>query len=170
MFTCGGRVNANITQSATSSGGHRLEPFVDGLGRLHVAAEANDGELGLDEARIHGRDADRPAEQVLAERVRVAPHRELRGDVRGAVRVGLPPGDRPHVDDVPAVPDVGQAEAGDPHQPGDVGRDHGRLVLLRRLVDRDAAERQAGVVEEDVDPSQLVHGRGDEALAALRHR
>ncbi len=30
-----------------------------------------------------------------------------------------------------------------------------------------AAERQAGVVEEDVEPAELVHRRRDEALAAL---
>ena len=51
-----GASSANRTQSATSSGVTGLEPFVDGLGRLLVAPEAHDGELGLDEARIDGRD------------------------------------------------------------------------------------------------------------------
>ena len=87
-----------------------------------------------------------------------------------AVRVRLPAGDRAHVDDVAAVAEVRQAEARHPHQPGDVRRDHGRLVLFGRLVDRDAAERQARVVEEDVEPAELVHRAGDEALAALRRR
>ena len=44
---------------------------VDRARLLLVAAEAHAREVGLDEARRDGRDADRPAEQVLAERLRV---------------------------------------------------------------------------------------------------
>ena len=67
-----------------------------------------------------------------------------------------------------AVPDVRQAEARHAHQPGDVRRDHGRLIRFGRFGDRIAAERQAGVVEEDVEPAERVHRGLDEALAAFR--
>ena len=54
-----------------------------------------------------------------------------------------------------------------PHQPGDVGAEHPRLVLVARLVERRAAERPARVVDEDVEPAELLHRLGDEARAAL---
>ena len=43
-----------------------------------------------------------------------------------------------------------------------------RLVLLGRLVERRAAEREPGVVDEDVDAAELLDRRCDEARAARR--
>ena len=141
-------------------GGHGLDALVDGVRLLPVAAEAHDGELGLDEPGVDGRDADRPAEQVLAQRVAEATHGELRGNVGGAVRIRLTAGDRAHEDDVPTVADVREGEPRDAKDAVDVRVQHRLLVLGTRLRERDAAEREAGVVEEDVDPAEL----GDRAL------
>jgi hypothetical protein len=60
-----------------------------------------------------------------------------------------------------------QAEARHPDHTVDVRFDHGALVLLGRLRERIAAEREAGVVDEDVDPAELVRGTRDEGGAAL---
>src|SRR5919198_2375818 len=51
---------------------HRLDPLVDGVRLLLVAAEPHDREVRLDEPRVDCRDPDRPAEQILAQRVREA--------------------------------------------------------------------------------------------------
>jgi hypothetical protein len=61
-----------------------------------------------------------------------------------------------------------QAEARHPDEPRDVDSEHGRLVLLARLVERCAPEGEAGVVEEDVEAAEPVEGLGDEPVAALR--
>ncbi len=116
---------------------------------------------------IDGRDADRPAEEILPQRVREAALGELRGDVRRAALVRGAPRDGADVDDVPPVGEVRQAEPRHPHQPGDVRAEDPRLVLVARLVERRAAERSAGVVDEDVEPAELLHRVGDEALRAL---
>ena len=66
---------------------------------------------------VDRRDADRPAEQILAQRVGEAAHGELRGDVDGArSRTACRPGDRAHVDDVPAVAQMREAEARHPER------------------------------------------------------
>ena len=44
------------------------------------------------------------------------------------------------------------------------------LVLLARLVERRAAEGEAGVVDEDVEPAEPLDRVGDEARAARRGR
>ena len=44
---------------------------------------------------------------------------------------------------------------------------HGRLVVERRLPERIAAEREARVVVEDVDPAELGDGAADERGGAL---
>src|SRR3954454_10217208 len=82
---------------------HRLDPLVDGARLLLVAAEPDEGEVRLDEPGIHRRDVDRPAEEVLAQRIREPAHGELRRDVEGPVRVCLASGDGAEVDDVAAV-------------------------------------------------------------------
>src|SRR5213078_451273 len=71
-----------------------VDAFVRRLRLLLVAAEANAGEVRLDQSGIDGSEADRAAEQVLAERVGEAAHGELRSDVDGRVLVSLAPGDR----------------------------------------------------------------------------
>ena len=50
--------------------------------------------------------------------------------------------------------------------PVDVDVEDGRLVLLARLVERRAAEREAGVVDEDVEAAETLDRLRDEALAA----
>ena len=110
---------------------------------------------------------DRAAEQVLPQGVGEPADGELRGDVDRGVLVRLPAGDRADVDDVPAVADVRQAEAGHPHQAEDVRLDHRRLVLVGRLPERVAPEAEARVVDEDVDAAEVGHGPLDEALGAL---
>ena len=145
--------------------GHRLDAFVDRVGLLPVAAEADDGELGLDEPGVDGRDTDRAAEQVLAQRVAEPAHRELRGDVRGAVRIRLTAGDRAHEDDVPAVADVREGEPRDAQDAVDVRVQHRLLVIGGRLGERNAAQREAGVVEEDVDPTERLDRPVDERAA-----
>ena len=146
-------------------GGDGLDPLVDGVRLRLVAVEADDRELGLDEARVDRGDPDRAAEQVLAERVAEAAHGELRGDVRGAVRVRLAACDRPHEDDVAPVADVRQREPRDPEHAVDVRVQHRRLVVGRRLGERRAAEREPRVVEEDVDPAERLDRRVDERAA-----
>ena len=110
---------------------------------------------------------DRSAQEVLAQRVREAADGELRREVHGAVLVRLATGGRAEVDDVAAVVDVRQAQAGHAQEAEDVRLDHSRLVLVRRLPERVAAEAEAGVVDQDVDPAEVGHGALDEALAAL---
>ena len=44
--------------------------------------------------------------------------------------------------------------------------EHGLLVLLAARVERVAAEAEAGVVDEDVEPAERLDRRVDEALAA----
>src|SRR5206468_13133763 len=87
-------------------GVERPAPPVDGRRLFLVAAEADAREVGLDEPRVDGREPDRAAEQVLAERVGEAAHRPLGGDVERGVRVRLAAGDRAEVDDVAAVAQV----------------------------------------------------------------
>ena len=146
----------------------RVDALVHGVRLLLVALEADDGELGLREPRVDGGDPDRPAEQILAQRVREAAHRELRGDVRRRALVRLPPGDRAHVDDVPVLGDVRQYQPRHAHEPVHVGLEDGALVLLGRVVERSATEREAGVVHEDVDSAaELLDRRRDKARAAV---
>src|SRR5436190_5936728 len=144
-----------------------VDAFVRRLRLLLVAAETDSREVRLDEAGIDRRQPDRPAEQVLAERVREAAHGELRGDVDGGVLVGLAAGDRAHVDDVPAVADVRQAETRHPDQALDVRLQHGLLIFFGRLPKGVAPEAEAGVVDEDVKPAELADRGLDEPLAAF---
>jgi hypothetical protein len=60
---------------------------------------------------------------------------------------------------------VRQAEPCHPDQPGHVDVEHVRLVFVGRLVERRASEREAGVVDEDVEASEAVDGFRDELLA-----
>ncbi len=52
------------------------------------------------------------------------------------------------------------------HQPEDVRLDHRPLVVLVDVLDRVAAEREPGVVDEDVDGAELLDHPLDEALGA----
>jgi hypothetical protein len=61
---------------------------------------------------------------------------------------------------------VRQAEARHPQDTVHVGLEHGLLVLLGTGVEGLAAEAEAGVVDEDVEPAQRRHRAGHEALAA----
>ncbi len=63
---------------------------------------------------------------------------------------------------------VRQAEARHPHQPEHVRLDDLALVLLGRLPERNAPERFACAVDEDVETAELGDRRLDEALAARR--
>src|SRR5437764_10717002 len=137
-------------------GPKRVDAFVRPLRLLLVAAEANTGEVRLDEPGIDGRQPDRAPEQVLAQRIGEAAHRELRGDIDGGVLVGLAPGDRAEVDDVPAVADVWQTEARHPDQAVDVRFEHRLFVLFGRLPKRIASETEACVVDEDVQATTCV--------------
>jgi hypothetical protein len=58
-------------------GPKRVDALVRLLRLLLVAAEADAGEVRLDEAGIDGRQPDRTAEQVLTERVGEAAYSEL---------------------------------------------------------------------------------------------
>src|SRR5436190_7882006 len=144
-----------------------VDAFVRRLRLLLVAAETDSREVRLDEAGIDRRQPDRPAEQVLAERVGEAAHGELRGDVDGGVFVGLAAGDRAHVDDVPAVADVRQAETRHPDQAVDVRLQLHLLVFFGRLPKRVAAKAEAGVVDQDVEPAELADRGLDEPPAAF---
>ena len=140
-------------------GGERLDVRVDLCRTLGVAAEAHEREVGLHQAGIDERDPDRPAEQVLAQRVREAAHRELRGHVQRRLLVRLTPGDRADVDDVAAVAEVREAQPRHAHEPVDVGLDQRLLVLLRALVEQIPPERQPRVVHEDVETFEAVEPR-----------
>ena len=52
-------------------------------------------------------------------------------------------------------------------RPEDVRLEHRPVVVVRALRDRAAAERETGVVHQDVDAAELLDARGDERLAAL---
>ena len=67
-----------------------------------------------------------------------------------------------------AVAEVRQHEPRHPDQAVDVRLQHDRLVGLGRVVERVAAEREAGVVDEHVDAAELLDGRRDEALGRRR--
>jgi len=66
---------------------------------------------------------------------------------------------------VPLVADVGQHEPRHPQDAVDVRVDDLLLVLRRRLREGRPAEREAGVVEEDVDAAELRHRGLDECGA-----
>jgi hypothetical protein len=92
---------------------------------------------------------------------------ELRRHIDRGILVGLAPSDRAHVDDVPAVADIRQAEACDPDQALDVRLQHRLLIFLGRLPKGVAPEAESGVVDEDVQASELADRCLDEPLAAL---
>ena len=167
IFTCSGRVIAKRTQSATSSAVSGSTPSYGAFASLLVTLEAHERELGLRESRIDGRDADRPAEEILPQAVDEAAQRELRGHVHGSVLVRLPARDRAGEQDVAAVAHVGQREACGPDRAVDVRVQDGRLVLRVRLGERVAAERKPGIVVEDVDPAELGGRTRDERGAAV---
>ena len=146
--------------------GHRLDTFVDRIGGTLVAAEPDDGELRLDEARVDRRDPDRPAQEVLPEGVREAADGEFRGDVRRPVRVGLPPGDRAHEHDVALVAEVGQCESSDAEDAVDIRVQDTLLVVGRRVGERCPSERQTRVVEEDVHSTEPGYRLLDERRRA----
>ena len=95
-------------------------------------------------------------------------HRRLREAVERAFLVRPDRGDAAHVHDVAAVLEVRQHEARDAHEPADVRLDDRVLVLLLRLDERVAAEREAGVVDEDVDAAELLERALDEAAQLAR--
>jgi hypothetical protein len=145
----------------------RVDVLVDLPRTPFVTAKADSGEVRLDEPRVDGGEVDRPAEEVLPEGVGKSADGKLRRDVDGGILVRLPAGDGTDVDDVSAVVDVRQAEAGHAQQAGHVRLDHGGLVLVGRVPERVAAQAEAGVVDEDVDPAEVGDGALDEALGAL---
>ncbi len=146
----------------------RVDTVVHRRRLLGVALEADERELGpRDESRVDRRDPDRPPEEILTKAVDEAAQPELRGDVRGRVLVRLPPRDRPHEEDVAAVADVREAQAGHAQHAVDVRVQDGLLVLEVRLRERVAAEREAGVVEEDVDAAELRDRLRHECSGAL---
>src|SRR4029077_7093506 len=61
-----------------------------------------------------------------------------------------------------------QAEARHAQEAVDVRLEHGLLVFLVAGVEGLAAEAEAGIVDEDVEASELVDSLLDEALAARR--
>jgi hypothetical protein len=61
---------------------------------------------------------------------------------------------------------MGQAQPGHADEARDVDCEDRRLVLLARLVERGAADREPRVVDEDVEAAETFDGRGDEPLAA----
>jgi hypothetical protein len=69
---------------------------------------------------------------------------------------------------VAPVAEVRQAEPRHAHEARDVHAEDGRLVLLARLVERGAAEREARIVDEDVEPAEPPNYFSDEAPAAVR--
>ena len=169
-FTCHGRREREEDALGDVLRLHRLDASIDRRSLLLVALEADEREVGLDEPRVDGRDADRPAEKILPQRVGEAALGELRRDVRCAVLVRLAARDRAHVDDVTPVAEVRQAEPRHPDEPGHVDGEDGRLVLLARLVERRATQREAGVVDEDVEAAEMLDRLPDEAARSSRRR
>ena len=97
-------------------------------------------------------------------------NRELGRDVERGVLVDLAARDRSDVDDVPPVADVRHAEPRHADQPVDVRLQHHPFVLFRTFPERVPPEREAGVVDEDVQPPELLHARLDEPLGGFRIR
>src|SRR5207247_6071734 len=90
---------------------HRLHALVDLARRLRIAAEADARELRLHKAGVDRRDVDRAAEEIFAQAVSEAAHRELGGHVDRRLLVRLPACGRAEVDDVTAVANGGQERA-----------------------------------------------------------
>ncbi len=69
---------------------------------------------------------------------------------------------------MPAVAEVRQHQPRHPDQAAHVRLQHDLLVGLGRVVERVAAEREAGVVDEHVDAAELLDRGRDEALGRGR--
>src|ERR1700674_2547289 len=84
-------------------GHQRLHTLVDSLGRLAVAAKANQAELRLHHPRSDLGNADGLAIELEPKCARDGAHRVLAGRVAGASLVDLESGDRAQVHDVPVL-------------------------------------------------------------------
>lgn len=145
-------------------GDERLKALVDGLGLVLVAAEADDGEVGLDES---GRDlghADARVDELLHETLRERLDGVLDGAVHRAADVGLAASERANVDDVARVLLAHRREEDLRHldERDEVRVDHEVDVLQLNVARTLSTDGTAGVVDEHVealDASVLEHLR-----------
>ena len=168
MFTRSGSVATQNTVSATSPGGERVGARVHLGGARVVAVKANVRELGAaDHSGLDDGDAHARAGQVGAQVERELVHERLGGAVDVRPRVRPAGGGRAQVHDVPAVArhHAGQHGARHGHQALAVGVDHLVPVVERRLVRRLEPQRQAGVVDQQIDRREIGRQPGDR----LRH-
>ncbi|MOA05413.1 hypothetical protein D3C78_1250110 [compost metagenome] len=141
-----------------------LHPLIDG-GRLGiVTVEAHVGELGAAaQARLQVGDADGGARQIGPQVQAELLHERLGGAVDVAARVGVGAGDGADVDHVAAIArhHARQQQAGEQGQAADVGGYHLLPVFQIRLVGGLKAERQPGVVHQQIHLAPLGRQPGD---------
>ena len=150
-------------------GAERLETLVDLVGSALIAAEAGDGEAGLDHARLDLRNADGRVDKLLEQRRRERVDRKLGGAVDGAARVAFAAGDGAEVDDVARVAllELAHKDLGEVDEALDIGVDHDVDLVGRDVAYLVGAEHEAGVVDEDVDVLGPVRQAVDQAVELL---
>ncbi len=147
--------------------GQRRGAFVDLGGGRVVALEAHVRELGAAaQARRQVGGAHARADQVGAQVERELLDEGLGCAVHIAARVGIVAGHRAQVDHqaAAALDHVRQHRAGHGHQALAVGGDHGFPVFQRHFVRRQGVQRQAGVVDQDVDRTPVRRQRSERRL------
>ncbi|MNQ93015.1 hypothetical protein D3C85_1084590 [compost metagenome] len=151
--------------------GHRLRAAVEGVGRRLIAAGADQGELSLGHARFDGGDAHPRPVQVRPQAQRELAHEGLGAAIGVSALVGIASRNRADVQDgAPARDQARQQAARDRDQSGDVGVDHLTPLIQIGVLGGGGAQRQPGVVDQDVDVAkalgQGVQGRVDGGLVA----
>ena len=100
MFTCDGRVTANVTHSATSSAVRGVRPSYTLAARSASPSKRTSENSVSHVPGIDLGDTDRTAEQLHAQHLMERVHGELRGVVTRASDVTLEPGDGTHQHDM----------------------------------------------------------------------
>ena len=145
---------------------NRFGPLIDRIGLVLVAVKADHGELALGQS---GLDIGDPYLGVVEVGEQVAGKlldKGLGGPIDIAAGIRIVAGDRAHVDDVAlvALHHPGKDTSGEVTQPLDVGVDHGFPVLNVGLVGAFQPQRQAGIVDQDIDLFELLGQPRDHGL------
>ena len=156
--------------SAMSSAVQPLDALEALARRLHALRPHLLDELGDHRARLDERDAQVAGRELLPQRLAEGADAVLGEVVDGRAAVGAAAGDRADVDEVAhlarAVLGGGQQRldrrVGDVEDAVDVDVDH-PLPVVERLVGRLVEQHHAGVVDDRVEPAQLVDGAPDRA-------
>ena len=152
----GSEPGRHLLRLADDRSGDHLRRLLGGDRREHVVHPGRGDHRRPHQRHVDRRDVDSVVDHLGGDHPAERVERRLRGDVGGeARRVGLG-ADRADVDDVARLvgPHRGQQREDQPHR-AEVVDLHRPLVVVEAVVgeaDR-AADRAAGVVDEDVDPA-----------------